>query len=325
MCSAVFLYLPKPLIFVGLSEFLIQQTLLLMFSYDARALSAELSAIIESSVSDDARRWLREKTANIPSSETGSVLNVVFAAIPRKVGKNVLSLGESTIAKIQQIRPGFHIANWSIDRLCRVWALTQVPATNKSIYTARIQNLFLTAEMNELVSLYSALPVLAYPEAWMAQCAEGIRSNIGDVLEAIMCDNPYPSEQLEEAAWNQLVLKAIFTEKPLHRIIGLDERANLELANTLSDFAHERWAAHRTVPPMLWRCVGPFINEKTIEDMERLLLSVDSKEREAAALACSVSQFPAAAELLARNKQLAKLVESGDISWEMIANKTEPA
>ncbi|MEQ8808427.1 MAG: EboA domain-containing protein [Imperialibacter sp.] len=294
-----------------------------MFSYDARALSGELSAIIESSVSKDAWQWLQEKSGDISSSETGSSLNVAFAAIPRKVSKNHLSLSEGAVTDIQQIRPGFQITNWSIDRLCRVWVLIHVPAASKTNYLARIQNLFLAAEMNELVALYSALPVLAYPEAWKAQCAEGIRSNIGDVLEAIMCNNPYPSEQLDEAAWNQLVLKAIFTEKPLHSIIGLDDRANLELANTLSDFAHERWAAHRAVPPMLWRCVGPFINEKTIGDMERLVLSVDSTEREAAVLACGASQFPAATELLDRNKQLNALVKSGDISWESIAKKTE--
>ena len=62
--------------------------------------------------------------------------------------------------------------------------------------------------MNELVALYSALPLLAYPEAWVHRCTEGIRSNIGPVLEAIMIANPYPSENLSEAAWNQVVLKA---------------------------------------------------------------------------------------------------------------------
>ncbi len=38
-------------------------------------------------------------------------------------------------------------------------------------------------------------------------------------------------------AWNQLVLKAFFTEKPIQQIIGLDERANEKLASTAYDFA----------------------------------------------------------------------------------------
>ena len=79
-----------------------------------------------------------------------------------------------------------------------------------------------------------------------------------------MCNNPYPAENLNEAAWNQMVLKAFFTEKPIDQIIGLDERANERLARTLSDYAHERWAAHRSVNPLLWRCVAPFINEQML-------------------------------------------------------------
>ena len=89
--------------------------------------------------------------------------------------------------------------------------------------------------MNELVALYSALPVLAYPEIWKMRCAEGIRSNIGHVLESIMYNNPYPMQYLDEKAWNQLILKAFFTDKDINLIPGIDKRANAELARTRSD------------------------------------------------------------------------------------------
>ena len=157
-----------------------------------------------------------------------------------------------------------------MDRLCRVWLLLHINSSDKDKYFHTIENLFLAAEMHEQVALYSALPVLAYPQHWRKRCAEGIRSNIGDVLLSIMCHNTYPSEQLDDAAWNQMVLKAFFTEKPVHQIIGLDERANKELSMILSDYAHERWAAHRTVNPLLWRCAGAFIDENLFSDMERV-------------------------------------------------------
>ncbi|MHC4925650.1 MAG: EboA domain-containing protein, partial [Planctomycetota bacterium] len=60
--------------------------------------------------------------------------------------------------------------------------------------------------------------------------------------------NPVPSEVLDEAAWNQMVLKALFVEVPLAPITGLDERYNDDLAQMLTDFAAERSAAGRPVP-----------------------------------------------------------------------------
>jgi hypothetical protein len=175
----------------------------------------------------------------------------------------------------------------------------------------------MAAEMNEQVALYSALPVLAYPEQWQRRCAEGIRSNIGMVLEAIMCNNPYPSETLEQAPWNQMVLKAFFTEKPIHQIIGLDERANKELAHILSNYAHERWAAHRSVPPMLWRCVAGFVDEEIFPDIERLASSQNEWEQKAALLVCRQSNYPAAKELLNSHPALGMLNKDVGMSWNV--------
>lgn len=86
--------------------------------------------------------------------------------------------------------------------------LLQLDATDKAKYFKTIENLFLAAEIQELVALYSSLPLLAWPELWKMRCAEGVRSNIGLVLEAIMYNNPYPFNYLDEKAWNQLILKA---------------------------------------------------------------------------------------------------------------------
>ncbi|GAA4340928.1 hypothetical protein GCM10023184_38970 [Flaviaesturariibacter amylovorans] len=156
------------------------------------------------------------------------------------------------------------------------------------------------------------------------RCAEGIRSNIGDVLQAIMCNNPYPSENLEEAAWNQMVLKAFFTEKPVEQIIGLDERANRELAKILSDYAHERWAAHRPVNPLLWRCVGPFIDEKIFPDIEKIARSEQPLEREAALLACSRSNY-APAQALLQHGAFALSAEEEKERWNGISKKAKAA
>ena len=285
-------------------------------------LERKLAGCIARHTTPDTWKWLEDKASQIGKNDNVQNLTVAFAATPRKTGRQPITLSDAEIAGIQQIRPQLVIRHWTIDRLCRVWLLMNVDAADPNAYVRTIENLFPTAEMSEQVALYSSLPLLAYPELWRRRCAEGIRSNIADVLESIMCDNPYPSENLDEAAWNQLVLKAIFTEKPIHRIINLDERANQNLANTLSDYAHERWAAHRSVHPLLWRCVGKFINERIFPDITRIALSNLDVEREAAALACMQSTYPPALELLEKNDALRAIAKSG-MTWVDLAKKLE--
>jgi hypothetical protein len=123
----------------------------------------------------------------------------------------------------------------------------QINPFPKEHYVQTIDNLFKDAEMHELVALYSALPYLAYPESWISRCEEGIRSNLGNVLEAIMISNTFPAASLDDHAWNQLVLKAFFTEKDVSQIIGFEERMNTELIKSLKDYAAERTAANRPV------------------------------------------------------------------------------
>ena len=278
-----------------------------------------ITTIIQDNLSPDAWIWLAEQRAN--RNQSAQQLNIAFASMPRKTGRSVIHYTRQQAEAISLVRPHFTIENWSIDRLCRVWLLLHFNSTQKDEYFNAIEKLFQAAEMNELVALYSSLPVLYYPQIWRSRCAEGIRSNIGIVLEAIICNNPYPSEQLSEPAWNQLVMKAFFTDKPIDRIVGLDQRANKDLAHMLSDYANERWAASRTVNPQLWRCVEKFIDESNLQSIRRLFRSTDVIEREAAALACDHSNYPAAKELLNQHDSLKIQIESGQLSWDTLAKR----
>ena len=292
------------------------------FTYDENLLKSKLAACIARHITTNTRTWLEEKASQTSKNENVQNFMVAFAATPRKTGRQSILLSETEITEIQRIRPHLMIQRWTIDRLCRAWLLMHLDPADQNAYVRTIENLFPTAEMSEQVALYSALPLLAYPELWRKRCAEGIRGNIADVLESIMCNNPYPSENLDEPAWNQLVLKAIFTDKPIHQIINLDERANQNLANTLSDYAHERWAAHRSVHPLLWRCVGRFINEKIFPDIIRIASSDQDAEREAAALACMQSTYAPALELIKKNEALQAIVKRG-VTWADLAKKLE--
>lgn len=287
-----------------------------MYSYNNQRLAALFGAVLQQNISSEGFAWLQEKVSSVITAQQ---LNTIFVTLPRNTGKQILKVSQDHQQEIAETRKGLIIAGWTADRLARTWLLLQLDTGDKQQYFRSIENLFTAAEVNELVALYSSLPILAWPELWVARCSEGIRNNIADVLRAIMCRNPYPSENLAEPAWNQLVLKAVFTEKPMDEIIGLDDRANERLAKTLSDYAHERWAAHRDVNPHLWRCVGPFLDQELLHDIEKLLSSATDTEKEAAALAIDSSNFHPAKKLLPGDYKTA--IENGTLSWNILAKK----
>ena len=147
--------------------------------------------------------------------------------------------------------------------------------------------------MNELVALYRALPVIKSPEIWLNRATDAVRSNMGPVFDAIAFGNPYPLQHFSELAWNQLVLKCIFNDKPIHLIEGLDERANQALADTLADFAHERWAAGRRVPSQVWRLIRNFQTDTKEQDLAKLAKSEDPNDQKAAELISNNSPLEA--------------------------------
>ena len=206
--------------------------------------------------SEKATEYLRQQTDAFQANPQTAMFYRVFTALPRFVGKQPIEVPADMSIAIEQSRPGFQIDGWTLDRLARVWWLLQLPIDDQTVYVNTIGQLFKAGELNELVALYSALPVLAYPKAWQFQATEGIRNNIADVQSAIMLHNPYPADYFDEAAWNQLVLKAFFTDKDVTQITGLNERKNARLSQTLADYAAERRAAGRNLPNHLEELIG---------------------------------------------------------------------
>ena len=142
------------------------------------------------------------------------------------------------------------------------------------------------------------------------------------VFEAIALRNPYPAEQLDEAAFNQLVLKCLFLGSPLHLVHGVDARANATLARMLCDYAHERWSASRPVSPELWRPVGRVAGDSELADLARVLESGTEQERLAVALACRDN--PKTAELLSPYADLVRRVAEERLTWAELAGRERP-
>lgn len=236
-----------------------------MVTYNTAEVKSILTDITKSNLAGDVWSWLTTES-NIANT---LAFNTAFALMPRKTGKAVITSSPQQRQQLQASRPGITLDGWTADRLGRTWLLVHFTTPDETQYFQAIEKLFAVAEMNELVALYGALPLLPYPELWVKRCAEGIRSNIGTVLEAVMYNNPYPTEHLNESAWNQMVLKAFFTEKQINRLYGLDTRANQELARILIDYAKERHAASRSVDAALWHLAGKFVTPLELAEMKQ--------------------------------------------------------
>lgn len=201
----------------------------------------------------------------------GISLSLAFVKVPRFVSKRVITEGT--------------FKNWTLDQVVRLAMLTKLDEN-------QVDMLFETAEMQEAVALTKSLPFLANPTNFLLRATDAVRSNMGPVFDAIAFDNTYPRDYFSEAAWNQLVLKCIFNDKAIHQIMGLDERANAELAMTLSDFAHERWSAGRRVPAQVWRLIPRFMNKTLQSDIEKLVQSENPSDVLAASLVKQEVQIP---------------------------------
>lgn len=279
------------------------------------------SIIIEKNLNAASYQWLLEKAGALAGTTGNYQLNLAFTSMPRKTGKKEIIVEDFKRNAISEVLPGLIIDHWTIDRLCRVWLLMQLEMSDKESYVQRIENLFPQAEMNEQVALYSALPLLAYPEAWKSQCAIGVRSNIDTVLDAVMYYNPYPAAYLEEPAWNQMIMKAFFTGKNVDKIVGVDNRANQHLADMLFDYVEERWAAHRKEDPQIWRLTSSFLDEKHMYMMEMLWNEADETHRQAAALACSESSLEKAKRLLETYPTYKQAIQQNTLHWKVVADK----
>jgi len=235
---------------------------------------------------------IHERLSGVATSDAMAWLDGVCAQIAAGAPDPTLFFAYSAV--------GRRFADADTREAARALLLLAVPATDADSYRAICDKLCNSADAGELIAFYRSLPVLPFPKAHVARCSEGLRTNIAAVFGAIAHDNSYPADHLDEVAWNTMVLKALFIDIALHPIVGLDRRANPALMRMLCDYAHERWAANRSVSPELWRCVGPHADDAALADLERVLTTGDDRERRAATEALRSCDRPEAATLLAR-------------------------
>lgn len=279
---------------------------------------------VKSNAHPDGWDWFVQKRENLLKSQVGSDRHMFMAMgqIFRKLGKKDLVLSEDDFDQAGCIREKFTPKGWTIDQAARLALL--LGSTSEDKFSERLETLCRSADISELLTYYRGLPLYPHQEKYIFRATEGLRSNIKSVFESVAHNNPYPSEQFDANAWNQMVLKAIFIGSRLDLIIGFDHRANKELAQMLSHYAHERWAASRVVTPELWRAVGPYAHmiESGISDLEKVLKSGTEIESQAARLALKTCPASEAKEILKLNLDANSHKDNDSMTWASISEKS---
>lgn len=277
-----------------------------------------LRAWLERQLPDGAQAWLDHAVRGLEARTRDREFYLAISLVPRQIGKDDLHLAEADLAAADRARPGWRPHLWSVDQAARVLLLLSAWG-QKGDHRRWLDQLCITGDVGELIAFYRGLPLYPDQPSHLARALEGARTNMKVVFEAVAHNNPYPAENFDQNAWNHLVLKALFIGSALDPIQHLDERANPELMRMLCDYANERRAAGRDVPPELWRCVAPFADEWALKDLGRLIECGTPEEQEAAALALGACSDTGARTLLAKRGDLIEGIETGRITWRTLS------
>lgn len=219
-----------------------------------RGLAARLEA--------DAHSWYVEASAEI----SGGVSDLRFAEL-LSVASRTCRAGDweptdEERAEAHAIHHGWNPERWKTLEAARVGLILSRPDLTEESAVKALEECFLHADEGELCALYRSLAHLPEGERFAWRSGEGCRTNMLTVFEANACDTPFPATHLDDVAWRQLVIKALFVGAPLWRVHGLDKRLDPELARMALDLADERISAHREVQPELWLCLGEHAGER---------------------------------------------------------------
>ena len=287
-----------------------------------------LEQILQARLTETSWVWVQKQVKDLQTLSSDNVFYTAFSGTVRHANKALLQLKEKETKNLYSLE-GFgekdgecNLLTWTTDELLRVFFVCQLPTPHSEesliAYNRILNNLIDTADNRECIAYYKGLPLYPNPETHYKRVQTGLRSNISAIFNAIALNNPYPCTYLKEDAWNQMILKALFIGTPLHKIQNLDQRANPRLKDMLLEYANERRSAGRRIYPSLWRCVGPFANQKELCALQTAYESADENERKGAGLALLSSKEPLAQSILSTNPELEQELKRNTINWHTI-------
>jgi len=180
----------------------------------------------------------------------------LFAICPRWFKRQPLVFNEESRERRAIVGPLRIIRGWDYGTLARLDLLLQMAKIiSAEEFVESVQDLYKTADVNELILLVQSLNFLPYGEKFIERAREAARSNILSVFSAVAHNSTYARQYFDLPGWNQLILKAAFLAVPIWNIEGLAARNNVGLVEKLKHYVWERQAASRVVPWDIWCCI----------------------------------------------------------------------
>jgi hypothetical protein len=212
------------------------------------------------------------------------------------------------------------LQDWQYPQLARLLVLLHVAESQTAEnYVSSVNELYRTADVNELILLGQSLAFLPDAGLFLDRARESVRSNIVPVFSAIAHRSDYARSFFDHVAWNQLILKAAFLAVPIWSIPGLKERNNPELATMLRHYAIERQAASRSVPWDLWICIGWLAQPGAdLDYLQQQWRSAQLKTQ--AAIALALTENPQKASQTAAGMLSLPGHKLSELSWSLIAS-----
>lgn len=192
--------------------------------------------------------WLNAEIDRQRTAADERRLAIALGLASRKIGRVELSLTADEAATAQRLRAGWQPELWAADEAARILILMASHGGDDPAFATRVDRLCTTAEVTEYIAYLKGFAIFPAAALLYGRAREGVRSAITPVFAAIACHNPYPFDHFDADAWNQMVVKAVFSGTPIETIFGLHERRNPEVMRMLRDLVSERRAAGRPLP-----------------------------------------------------------------------------
>ncbi len=216
-----------------------------------------LLALVHAHAGPEGREWLAGALATTRAPLDRAGFATAFALAARRAGRTEPRPTASEVARLQATGVTWPVALWGLDGLSRAGLLLHAAAAiPPGELEALVEECFLGGDTRERQAVLRTLALLPDPGRFVPLAVDACRTSVQPVFEAIACENPYPARHFPEASFNQMVLKAVFIEVAVGRILGLEARITPELRRMAADYASERRAAGRTVPADVDRLLG---------------------------------------------------------------------
>jgi hypothetical protein len=186
-----------------------------------------LYAALMDRLTPDSVRWLDETIALVSVDPFFIVIR--HPAAGRRCGRGPLG-----------------VDGWTVDdavRALMIGALRLPPAE----LLATVKDLYLRGDAAEKRGVLRSLDFLDVGDGALPLVWDALRTNDTRLIAAAL--GPYAARHLDPAAWRHGVLKCLFVGVPLVDVADLKRRIDPELVRMVRDFADERRAAGRPVPP----------------------------------------------------------------------------